>query len=650
MNAPDDKHVAEFLGSDPVVGNEAVEYFTSIGPECLRFFLPLSSDPPVGSSGDQFQLRFAKLCRRFGDAAIPILCEALEKGQYFTKLVAATGFDRYPFEVGDKNSNRLAELLTHKDFDVVNSAMLALGYMGAYSWAGDLTSANVASPKQGTYVFQKLGGWALRALLLMIARTREMARVDQLLSYVEQHFEAMEEHLKTDNPASELLNRCLEFGPSAADPLIRRWLRHSRQIYREASLRSLSAIGLRRTAAAVAERLEDSSEEEALRSSAARYLGDIGGSVAVETLERLLGSPGLSAALRDGILWGLSGAYPEATHPLEPRVIEEILQPDSQMKVHLLHSLGFRREGEAYVRRCLHSTDAMTRGAAAISLARILGADALDVLRVARREATDTFERALVMCALIFAGEVSLTPELGAALSGISAISRLTRRWIDEFVGALATDPDPRFAAAWAEVMRVELAACQQRLAAWNGAYAIGAQRGPSSPTRGTAAGTASPQPQARDLIFISYSHADDDICKEFLKMVHPTAQKHGLKIWSDHEIPVSAIWRKEIEKALARTRIAVLLVSSDFLASSFIEKNELPPLLEAARTQGAHIFWIACRPCNVEDTEIGKFQGANPPSKPLSALSKVAREKEMQRISQQLFRLSQATSPGPSS
>lgn len=132
--------------------------------------------------------------------------------------------------------------------------------------------------------------------------------------------------------------------------------------------------------------------------------------------------------------------------------------------------------------------------------------------------------------------------------------------------------------------------------------------------------------------------------------MVHPTAQKHGLKIWSDHEIPVGAIWREEIEKALARTRIAVLLVSSDFLASGFIEKNELPPLLEAARTQGAHIFWIACRPCNVEDTEIGKFQGANPPSKPLSALSKVAREKEMQRISQQLFRLSQATSPGSSS
>jgi len=58
-------------------------------------------------------------------------------------------------------------------------------------------------------------------------------------------------------------------------------------------------------------------------------------------------------------------------------------------------------------------------------------------------------------------------------------------------------------------------------------------------------------------------------------------------------------------------------------------------------------MFWIACRPCNVEDPEIGKFQGANRRDKPLSTLNKVAREKEMQRIPKELFRLSQVTSSG---
>ena len=644
MGAPDDKHVAELIGNDPIVGNEAVEYFSSFGPECLRVFLPLSGHPPAGT--EQSGLRFAKLCRRFGDAAIPILCEALEKGEWDTKLRAASGFDLYPFELAVKDAAQLVNLLTHNDFYVVKSTMLALGYMGAYRRAEDLTR-DVASPERGTYVFEKLGDTALEALLMMIARTKEVDKVDDLLREVELHFEAMEEHLRTNNPVGRLHQGCRCFGPSAADPLIRRWLRHSRRIYREVGMDSLSSIGLRRTAAAVAERLEDTSEEDDLRSLAARYLGDIGGPVAVETLERLLQAPGLSLSIRTGVLWGLTSVYPEATRPVEPRVIDEILQNSGQMQRHFIHSLGFRREGEAYVRRCLLDTDAMTRGAAALSLARILGAEAVETLRFARREATDKFERALVFCALVFAGEALLTAELSAALSEIKGTWLLQRRWKDEFVGALAADPDTRSAAAWSEVMRVELGACQERLAAWNGTFPANAKSAASPPSPGTAATVVTSPLRTRDLIFISYSHTDEDFCKEFLKMVQPTAQKHGMRIWSDHEIPVGALWREEIEKALARTRIAVLLVSMDFLASSFIERNELPPLVEAARTQGAQIFWVACRPCNVEDAEIEKFQGANRPDKPLSTLHKAAREKEMQRISQELFRLSQATSAG---
>jgi hypothetical protein len=154
LGSPHNKRVGELLGSDPVAGNDAVEYFASQGPQCLRMFVPLEGDPPAGREP---RLRFAKLCRRFGDASIPILCEALEKGGRFTKLRAASGFDCYPSAIAnDSAERRLGGLLVHPDLDTVKCTMLALGYMGAYTWAGELTREDVASPKRGSYVFEKL--------------------------------------------------------------------------------------------------------------------------------------------------------------------------------------------------------------------------------------------------------------------------------------------------------------------------------------------------------------------------------------------------------------------------------------------------------------------------------------------------------------
>jgi hypothetical protein len=286
----------------------------------------------------------------------------------------------------------------------------------------------------------------------------------------------------------------------------------------------------------------------------------------------------------------------------------------------------------------------MVRGAAALSLARTSGSTAIPLLRVAVREASDDFERTLALCGLIWAGETDKTEELHRALCGFrprsGAIWQLQERWRREFVAALAVNPDQPFAKAWSDVLRVEVAACQEKLATWGGAYPVRArnQNEPATPKRFLSV-------RDRDLIFISYSHVDKNICEEFLKMLRPIAQRHGLKIWSDNQIPVGAIWHDEIENALAHTRIAVLFVSPDFLDSSFIQKNELPPLLEAARRKGAHIFWIACRPCNVQETEIGKFQGVNQPSRPLSALAKkAAREQELVRITQELLKLSLRT------
>ena len=70
------------------------------------------------------------------------------------------------------------------------------------------------------------------------------------------------------------------------------------------------------------------------------------------------------------------------------------------------------------------------------------------------------------------------------------------------------------------------------------------------------------------------------------------------------------------------------MLITADFLASDFIAKDELPPLLTAAETDGAIILPVIVSPSRFEQTQsLSKFQTVNPPSKPLSKLKLSQRE-----------------------
>jgi TIR domain len=131
-----------------------------------------------------------------------------------------------------------------------------------------------------------------------------------------------------------------------------------------------------------------------------------------------------------------------------------------------------------------------------------------------------------------------------------------------------------------------------------------------------------------RKRVFISYSHKDT----KYLERLHTHLamyERNGLvDIWDDKKIAVGADWREEIKKALEETKVAVLLVSADFLASKFIAENELPPLLDAARAGGAKIFSVILRPCAFEDTPLYRYQAVNSPSNPLSSINPNEREK----------------------
>jgi len=141
--------------------------------------------------------------------------------------------------------------------------------------------------------------------------------------------------------------------------------------------------------------------------------------------------------------------------------------------------------------------------------------------------------------------------------------------------------------------------------------------------------------PSARTRVFVCYSHTDSRFLQRLQVHLAPEVRNKSIDLWDDTKITPGSNWRSEIDYALQTAKVAVLLVSADFLASEFIAHNELPPLLSAAESEGVTILPVLLKPCRYNYTPLAEFQFVNKPLIPLEKLRNVEREETWSQVAE---------------
>lgn len=141
---------------------------------------------------------------------------------------------------------------------------------------------------------------------------------------------------------------------------------------------------------------------------------------------------------------------------------------------------------------------------------------------------------------------------------------------------------------------------------------------------------------------FFCYSHEDKKWLSRLKTHLKPYQVKGMIDIWDDTVIRPGDRWLHEIQDALHQAEAAVFLVTGNFLASDFIQREEVPTLLRRAEDEGVQILWIAVEP-HALDHLLTQYQAVNDPQRPLSSFQGNTRTQQLVDIA---FNIATAIEP----
>jgi hypothetical protein len=120
--------------------------------------------------------------------------------------------------------------------------------------------------------------------------------------------------------------------------------------------------------------------------------------------------------------------------------------------------------------------------------------------------------------------------------------------------------------------------------------------------------------------VFISYSHADEELKDELLKHLKPLERMNLITSWNDRKLIAGDNWGQEISKSLEEADLVLVLVSIDFINSKYCYDIELDRALERHSIGDCKVVPIILRGCLWQHTPFAKLQALPRDGRPIKS------------------------------
>lgn len=119
--------------------------------------------------------------------------------------------------------------------------------------------------------------------------------------------------------------------------------------------------------------------------------------------------------------------------------------------------------------------------------------------------------------------------------------------------------------------------------------------------------------------LFFSYAREDEKLRNELVKHLSILQRQGVIQAWYDRQISPGAEWAKEIDQHLNRSRVILLLISADFLASNYCYDIELTRAMERHADGEACVIPVILREVDWKGAPFSKLQALPQDAKPVT-------------------------------